>query len=92
MFRGRVDFIRALVTFEGTDVDGLETAFRESVNDYLELCEEHGAEPEQPFAGSFDVRTGTKLHRQAAIYAHQKGLSLDRVVVEALNQFLPAQS
>jgi len=42
------------------------------VDDYLELCEEKGNEPERPFKGPFDVRTGSDLHRRAVSYAQNK--------------------
>lgn len=89
VFHGKMEFIRSLVNYEGTNVDELEKAFREAVDDYLELCQDQGKKPDQPFKGSFNVRTGTDLHRQAALYAQQKGLNLNKVVVEALKNFLP---
>lgn len=89
VFHGKMEFIRSLVNYEGTNVDELETAFREAVDDYLELCQDQGKKPDQPFKGSFNVRTGTDLHRQAALYAQQKGLNLNKVVIEALKNFLP---
>lgn len=90
IFHGKVEFIRALISYEGTDVDGLEMAFQEAVDDYLELCAEQNTQPEQPFKGSFNVRTGAELHRQAVLHAQQTGINLNRVVVEALKQYLPA--
>jgi predicted HicB family RNase H-like nuclease len=55
----------------------------------LFVARQQGKEPEQPFKGSFNVRTGTDLHRQAALYAQKNGLNLNKVVVEALKQYLP---
>lgn len=37
-FHGKIEFIRALVTFEATDVLSLRKAFEESVDAYLEAC------------------------------------------------------
>ena len=91
VFHGKVEFIRSLINYEGTDVDGLETAFHDAVDDYLELCNDEREEPEQPFKGTFNVRTGTELHRQAALYAKQNGLNLNNVMIEALKQYLPDQ-
>ena len=48
IFYGKLEFIRALVSYEGTDVVSLRTAFEEAVDDYLELCEEAGKKPETP--------------------------------------------
>ena len=36
VFFGKVENIRSLVTFEGTDLDSLKLAFIEAVDDYLE--------------------------------------------------------
>ena len=42
VFHGRVQGIRALVSYEGDSVEELQTAFTEAVDDYLELCETIG--------------------------------------------------
>lgn len=89
VFHGKVEFIRALISYEGTDVDSLEFAFKEAVEDYLKYCEETGQNPEKPFKGSFNVRTGSNLHRQAALYAKEKGINLNKVVIDALTRYLP---
>ncbi len=39
VFHGKLEFIRALVTYEGTNVKSLRSSFKEAVNDYLDLCE-----------------------------------------------------
>ena len=38
-FFGKVLGIRALVTYEGTDVESIEREFHASVDEYLDLCE-----------------------------------------------------
>ena len=43
VFHGRLEFIRDLVTYEGTDARSLKQAFHEAVDDYLALCAERGA-------------------------------------------------
>lgn len=92
VFYGKVEHIRSLVTFEGADVDTLELAFEEAVDDYLETCHELGTEPEKPFKGVFNVRTGQDLHRRASIYAATHNKSLNQVVNEALDTYLqPAE-
>ena len=88
IFHGRVEFIRSLITYEGTDVKSLRIAFEEAVNDYLELCEEEKKEPEIPFKGSFNVRTGPDLHRRAALYAKSRGTNLNSIITDALEKYL----
>ena len=45
VLHGRLEFIRDLVTYEGTDATGLKAAFRQAVDDYLALCESEGRTP-----------------------------------------------
>ena len=88
VFHGKIEFIRSLVTYEGRDVKGLRKAFENAVDDYLELCAQEGKEPEKPFKGSFNVRTGSELHRKATLFARAKGTNLNKVVAEALEKYL----
>lgn len=88
VFFGKIEFIRSLVNYEGTDAAGIRQAFEEAVDDYLELCQNEGLEPDQSFRGSFNVRTGSDLHRKAALYAKEKGINLNNVVTEALEEYL----
>lgn len=92
LFFGKIETIRSLVNYEGSDVKGLKQAFKEGVDSYLQLCQEEGLEPEQSFKGSFNVRAGSALHRKAALYAKEKGLNLNKVVTEALIQYLSQHS
>lgn len=88
VFYGKLEYIKSLVNYEGTDVQSLKQSFEEAVDDYLDLCEKERIEPDQPFKGSFNVRAGSELHRKAALYAKEKGLNLNKVVTEALEQYL----
>jgi predicted HicB family RNase H-like nuclease len=88
VFNGQVEYIRSLISYEGTDVDALRRAFEEAVDDYLDLCKKAGKKPEQPFSGTFNVRTGSDLHRRAALLAKERGTTLNRVVSEALRRYL----
>ena len=38
IFHGELVGIRAVITFQGTTVDELEKAFRDSIDDYLDWC------------------------------------------------------
>ncbi len=53
LFHGEVIDLRDVVTFQGTSVEELEGAFRDSVDDYLEFCEECGVDPDRPFSERF---------------------------------------
>lgn len=86
LFHGKLEHIRALVTYEAADAKGLLQAFHAAVEDYLALCAEQGMEPETPCKGAFRVRTGPELQRQAMIAAQRAGLSFNAFVAEALKK------
>lgn len=88
VFHGKLEFLRALITYEGTNVQSLRKSFREAVDDYLELCKQENIKPEKPFKGTFNVRTGSDLHRRATMYAKDHGVQLNKIVTEALEQYL----
>ena len=85
---GRLLFVNDLVTYEAKTVKELESAFRESVDDYLATCAECGKEPEKPFRGSFNVRVNPERHRQIAIAAAHEGVSLNEWINEAVKDRL----
>ncbi len=88
IFYGRIEYIRSLISYEGHDVESLKNSFHEAVEDYLELARSQNIEPEQPFKGSFNIRTGSDLHRRAVIAAKQRGINLNRLVNEAIEEYL----
>lgn len=89
VFHGKIEFIRDLVTYEGTDVKGLKNSFREAVEDYLAQCRKEKKKPDTPFKGTFNVRVGPELHRKAAILAISSGdRTLNSVVTEALSEHI----
>lgn len=48
IFHGDVLGIKDVVTFQGTTVDEIEKAFKDSIDDYLAFCKERGEKPEHP--------------------------------------------
>ncbi|MCE2928863.1 MAG: type II toxin-antitoxin system HicB family antitoxin [Candidatus Caenarcaniphilales bacterium] len=88
VFYGKLEFINSAIMFEGTDIKSLEKDFKNAVEDYLTLCQKKGIDPQRPFKGSFNVRTGEDLHRKLVVYAEKNDLNLNKVVVEALEEYL----
>jgi len=84
-FYGKIIGTSDLVTFEGDSVESLKVAFIEAVEDYLILCEEVGKEPQKSYKGSFNVRVSPELHKDAAMLASRKGISLNAFVEKALS-------
>ena len=83
-FYGKVQFIKALISYEGESARELKIAFEEAVDDYLETCHEGQIKPEIPFKGSLNIRIGHALHREAALQAGRLNLSLNRFICDAI--------
>jgi predicted HicB family RNase H-like nuclease len=88
---GEVINLRDVITFEGTTVDEVQKAFRESIDDYLEFCAQRGESPEKPFSGKFVVRLPAELHRKAYVQAKLADKSLNGWVAEVLQTVLRDQ-
>lgn len=88
VFYGKLIGINDLVTFEGASVRELKEAFREAVEDYLETCRQLNKQPDKTYKGSFNVRVSAELHKQAALYAAVKNMSLNDFVKYALQYTL----
>jgi len=85
---GEVINVRDVITFEGTSVDKVQKAFRESVDDYLNFCAKRGESPEKPFSGKFVIRLPAELHRKAYIKAKLENKSLNSWIAEVLQTVL----
>jgi predicted HicB family RNase H-like nuclease len=77
IFHGEVIGIRDVVTFQGKTVNELIEAFHDSVDDYLDMCESRGEEPEKPFSGRFVVRVSPEVHRKIYVAAKKTGQSIN---------------
>jgi predicted HicB family RNase H-like nuclease len=87
-FYGKLEFIRALVSYEGESAKKIKKAFESAVDDYLALCQQENVEAEKPFKGSFNVRIGRELHERAIITALANNISLNEFIKVALNHEL----
>jgi len=84
VFWGKLELIDALVTFEANNGSELEHNFHNAVDDYLSLCKENNSEPQKPFKGTFNVRVGSNLHKATYISSMIEGVSMNKIVEEAL--------
>jgi len=85
---GKVEFIDDLILFDGTTLEALEAAFHDAVDSYLAFCAERGQEPCTTYKGSFNVRIGSELHRQAALAARKRDQTLNEFVKAAIEQMI----
>ncbi len=91
IFHGTVDDITDIVTFQGDSVEELETAFRDSVDEYVDFCAEQGVEPQRPCSGKFVLRVSPELHREAAAAARTQDESLNGWITGAIRMRLAAK-
>lgn len=87
IFHGEVLGIKDVVTFQGTTVDEIEQAFKDSVDDYLAFCKERGEEPDRPFSGKFNLRIPPDLHAKLFIAAQIQGESLNNYITKTLRKW-----
>ena len=85
VFFGKVQGIRSLISYEGTNAKELVTDFHNAVDDYYIECEKRGEQPEVAYKGSLNVRfKDSDVHRRAAIYAIMHGQSLNSFIEDAV--------
>ena len=92
LFFGKVQGIRSLISYEGSDAAELVSDFRNSVDEYLENCRRDGKQPETAYKGTLNVRLSADTHRRAAIYAMNHGQSLNNLIDMAIREKLASVS
>ena len=88
LFYGKVQGVKALISYEGQNASELVCNFHGAVDEYLELCKARGVLPEKAYKGSFNVRIKPEVHQQAAVYSIAHGITLNSFVEEAINAAL----
>ena len=88
LFFGKVQGIRSLISYEGSDAKELVSDFHGAIDDYLSLCADEGKAPETAYKGSLNIRLGGDLHKRAAVYAIGHQQSLNSFIEEAVRDKL----
>ena len=88
IFVGEVFGITDSVNFHGSSVEELNDMFKQSIDNYLDLCERIGKNPDKEFKGVFNVRISPELHRSAALAAKRKKITLNQYVAQAISKSL----
>jgi len=92
VFYGKIEGIEDLISFEGSSVGELKEAFKDSVDDYLELCKKAGKKTEKSYKGSFNVRISPEIHKKAKQLAIRKGISLNQFIQKAVEDEVVKES
>ena len=90
IFHGEVIGLRDAITFQGTSVDELEQAFKDSVDEYLDFCIELARAPEKPFSGKLVLRLPPEIHERAAYQAKCNDVSLNTWIKQGIQHLLTA--
>jgi predicted HicB family RNase H-like nuclease len=85
---GKILFIDDLVTYEAKTLPDLKKEFEAAVEDYLETCRQLNRPAQKPLRGQFNVRIAPELHKAAVVRAAADGVTLNAVVVRALEGYL----
>ncbi len=85
-FHGEVVDTRDVITFQAATVKALERSFRDSIDDYLQFCEERNEDPDKRFSGRLMLRLSPELHRRVFVQAKEEGKSLNQWIAENLEK------
>ena len=88
LFGSLIGLENGAMTYEGDTINELKTRFEETVDIYLEHCQECGIAPQKPFSGLFSIRLNPSLHQMIAIKAKEKGISVNRFIKQAVEHEL----
>lgn len=86
LFHGDVMGLRAVITFQGTNVDELEQAFKDSIDTYIDWCKKRKVSPEKSFSGNLHIRLSSKDHERLSQEAAKRDMSLNSFIVEKLTK------
>lgn len=83
-FRGEILGLNGGADFYGRNPKELRAEFRKSLRIFLEVCEQKGIDPHRHYSGKFNLRISPELHEQLAITAQAKGMSINTLAQEVL--------
>ncbi len=86
IFVGRLVGIDDIVSFHGSNVDELETAFHESVDHYIEVSERTGRPAQKPYSGKLMLRINPDIHAAIATISQVQGKSINQWAGEVLDK------
>ena len=92
IFFGKVQGIRSLISYEGTNAVELVNDFHAAVDNYLDDCNQSGITPETAYKGTLNVRLDADTHRRAAIYAITHNQTLNSFIDLAVRDKLATEN
>ena len=86
MFRGEFINVSGIVDFYGKTISDLMKEGETSLNVFLDMCKEDGADPHKIFSGKFSLRIPPDLHGMIVTKAASDNKSLNAWVLDTLKE------
>jgi len=83
-FRGEILGLNGSADFYGNDPVTLRTEFKNSLDVFLEVCEEQDINPRKKYSGKFNLRIPPNLHYKVAAKATADSKSINQWVSDLL--------
>jgi len=81
---GKILFIDDSVGYDSETIKGIQAAFEEAVDSYIEFCEEINKDPNPSFSGKTAVRFDPELNKKVAILSKKEKQSMNDFIVSAI--------
>lgn len=85
MFRGEFIGLNGGADFYARDIDGMKKEGKISLDMFLKMCEDDGVPPRKS-TGNFALRMAPELYDTATATAHDKGMSLNAFICQAVRK------
>ncbi|WP_333668616.1 type II toxin-antitoxin system HicB family antitoxin [Acinetobacter guillouiae] len=85
---GKILFIDDSVGYDSESIKGIQAAFEEAVDSYIEFCKEIGKDPNPSFSGKTAVRFDPELHKKVAIFSKKEKQSMNDFIVTAIKNHI----
>lgn len=89
---GEVFGISDSLNFHGQSISEIKEMFKQSIDNYLEICEKLGKNPDKEFKGTFNVRISPENHKKAALEAKKRKITLNQFVSDAIEHEISTES
>ena len=86
-FVGTVLGVDDSLTFTGNTVDELKASFKQSIDNYIEICKKLDKDPHKQYSGTFNIRISSNVHRYLANEARTLGISLNAHISNILKNY-----
>ncbi len=88
LFGKVLDMSKDLILYDGESISELRADFEAGIDNYIAGCKADGIEPRRPYSGTLNIRIPSELHCRIAMLASESGVTINRFIRKALENFL----